>query len=227
VAIRMPAHPIARALIEAAAVPVAAPSANLFSRPSPTRAEHVLEDLEGRIDIVIDGGATPVGVESTVLDLSHDPPTILRPGGVTLDMLRTVLRNVVSRSSSGDTQAEAMPSPGMLARHYSPRAPLTLYEGSPSAIRARLTADAHAAISAGRSVGILAADEDTFSEGRVVRVGSSSDLAVVASRLYAALRELDAAGVDLILARGFQGESDLGAAIQDRLRRAAAGRVIK
>ena len=226
VAIRMPAHPIARALIDTAAIPVAAPSANLFSRPSPTRAEHVLADLGGRIDLVIDGGPTTIGVESTVLDLSGDTPTILRPGAVTLDMLREVIPAVTHRTHTTDDPPGALPSPGLLERHYSPRTPLMLYEGQPDAALAQLAADARAAISAGKSVGILAADEDPFALGHVVRVGSAQDAPSVASRLYAALRELDALGVDVILARSFPDDSGLGVAIRDRLRRAAAGRVV-
>jgi L-threonylcarbamoyladenylate synthase len=226
VAIRMPAHPIARALIDAASVPVAAPSANLFSRPSPTRASHVLDDLNGLIDIVIDGGTTTVGIESTVLDLSGDVPTILRPGAVTLEMLGEVLPAVRSAVRATLEPADVLPSPGMLERHYSPRAPLRLYVGPTAAMQARLAADAAEAISAGKSVGILAADEDPFAIGFVIRVGPLHEPSTIASRLYSALRELDAAGVDLILARGFPDDTGLGAAIRDRLQRAAAGRVV-
>ena len=162
VGVRVPAHPVALALLEAAAIPVAAPSANLFSRPSPTRAEHVMQDLAGRIDLVLDGGPTLVGVESTVLDLTGAVPVVLRPGAVTLDMLETVVPRVEVRSMAvADGHTAAMPSPGMLARHYSPRAPLTLYEAdSSSALPARLVADARAHRDAGRAVGVLAADED-------------------------------------------------------------------
>jgi L-threonylcarbamoyladenylate synthase len=222
VAIRVPRHPIALALIAAAGVPVAAPSANLFSRPSPTTAAHVLEDLEARIDILVDGGPTAVGVESTVLDLSGDVPTILRPGAITREMLLAVLARV--DVGTGTPAGGAMPSPGMLARHYSPRAPLTLYEGAADAIVARIGADAIAAIAAGRSVGIIAADEDRIDVGWVIRVGPLDRPDIVAARLYAALRELDAAGVDLILARQFPTDAGLGSAVRDRLKRAAAGR---
>ena len=226
VAIRIPAHPVARAFIEGAAVPVAAPSANLFSRPSPTSAQHVLADLRDRIDMVIDGGNTVVGVESTVLDLSGTVPTVLRPGAVTLEMLCEVLPGVRARHAFVAEAHEAMASPGILSRHYSPRAPLTLYEGSEPDVRTRLANDARVEMATGRRVGIIAADEDPFTEGHVVRVGSRDDPDAVASRLYAALRELDAADVDLILARGFPADSGLGVAIQDRLRRAAGGRVV-
>jgi L-threonylcarbamoyladenylate synthase len=163
VAVRMPSHPVARALLELAGVPVAAPSANLFSRPSPTRAAHVLEDLDGRIDVVVDGGMTDLGIESTVLDLMTEPPTILRPGAVTLEALRKALPGILvgeqlplpRRTGAEDT---AMASPGMLDKHYSPRAPMTLYEG-PGAVDA-IVADARLARNRGRRVGIIAADED-------------------------------------------------------------------
>jgi L-threonylcarbamoyladenylate synthase len=222
VAVRVPAHPVARALLLAAAIPVAAPSANLFSRPSPTRAAHVFDDLDGRIDLIVDGGPTTVGVESTVLDLSGATPTVLRPGAITIEMLRDVLPRVGARTLSQDDSA-AMPSPGLLSKHYSPRAPLTLYEGEPDAVLERLTHDAREALDTGARVGLILADEDIVDlrGARIAHLGSAHDLATVATRLYAALREMDTAGVDVILARGFPGESGLGVAIQDRLRRAA------
>jgi L-threonylcarbamoyladenylate synthase len=229
VAVRVPAHPVARALLAAAGIPVAAPSANLFSRPSPTRASHVLDDLADRIDLVVDGGPTQVGVESTVLDLSSDVPTVLRPGVISLDMLRGVVPRVELRSP--DTPARgAMPSPGMLERHYAPRAPLAVYDGNTSDAVARLVDDARASIAQGRRVGIMLADEDRDALVEVERdgaratvryLGSAQDLATVASRLYASMRELDAAGVDRILVRGFPGEDGLAVAIRDRLRRAS------
>ena len=245
VAVRVPAHPVARALIDAAAVPVAAPSANLFSRPSPTQASHVVDDLDGRIDLVVDGGSTTIGVESTVLDLTSDAPTILRPGAVTIEMLRKVIRRVrvspalrIRDSGSGirDSGLEntPMPSPGMLEKHYSPRALLTLYEGETGAVLQLLTEAAGAALAEGKSVGLIVAEEDRAalaSLGAHPRlfsraIGSEDAPDVVASRLYPTLRELDAAGADIILVRGFS-DRGLGAAVQDRLRRAAAGRIIR
>jgi L-threonylcarbamoyladenylate synthase len=228
VAVRVPSHPVARALLTAAAIPVAAPSANLFSRPSPTRASHVLDDLSGRIDLIIDGGPTQVGVESTVLDLSGAVPTILRPGAISIEMLRSILPRVEQRSSM-QRGGEAMPSPGMLERHYSPRAPLTVYSGEDGQSVARLVQDACSAVATGRRIGIMAADEDREALAAVVRLGeratisylgSERDLAVVASRLYASMRELDASGVDQILVRSFPGDDGLAPAIRDRLRRA-------
>jgi len=226
VAVRAPAHPVARALLAAAAVPVAAPSANLFSRPSPTRAEHVLQDLEGRIDFVIDGGPTTVGVESTVLDISGGTPTILRPGAVTIEMLRELLPDVREREPR---MAEGpMPSPGLLPTHYAPRAPLTLYEGAGA--RAALARAAADAVRRGARIGIAAPTEclDGLPAGaRIADLGPAADPGRVAGRLYAALRELDAAGVDAIHAIGVPDATGLGRAIQDRLRRAASGRIIQ
>jgi L-threonylcarbamoyladenylate synthase len=215
VAIRVPSHPVARALLESARMPVAAPSANLFSRPSPTRASHVLADLGGRIDMVLDGGPTEVGVESTVLDLSHDPPTILRPGAVSLEALREILPDVRVRDAAQPvSEATPMSSPGLLSKHYAPRAPLTLYEGDPERALARLEADARAAEAAGTRVAVL-------------DFGGERDPARVAGRLYDALRAADDRGVELILVRGCSVETGLGLAVQDRLRRAAAGRIVR
>jgi L-threonylcarbamoyladenylate synthase len=210
VAVRVPAHPVAQALLTAAGIPVAAPSANLFSRPSPTQASHVLDDLDGRIDMVIDAGPTQVGVESTVLDLSGAVPQVLRPGAVTLDMLRPLLPGVRARHVASDEGPQR--SPGLLAKHYSPRAPLTLYEGSPERVLERIRQDVAAAEIAGRRVGLLAPDDDP---------------AVMATRLYATLRELDASGVDEIFARLPAASGALSEAVADRLRRAAAGRVVR
>ncbi len=231
VAVRVPAHPVALALLRAAGVPVAAPSANLFSRPSPTCAAHVLEDLEGRFDMLVDGGDTTVGVESTVLDLSGPVPTILRPGAITPEMLRDLLPDVCMRIASAPDAGTALPSPGLLERHYSPRAPLTVFEGDAAAALARLRHDAEAAAADGRSVGLLLANEDVVPPDatrlRLERLGPADDHAAVAARLYAAIRALDAGGVDVMFARPFGGDEGLGLAIRDRLRRAAAGHVIR
>jgi L-threonylcarbamoyladenylate synthase len=210
VAVRVPAHPVARALLAAAGIPVAAPSANLFSRPSPTQAAHVLEDLDGRIDMVLDGGPTEVGVESTVLDLSGDGPQVLRPGAVTLEMLRPLLPDVRAHGGLGVPGPQR--SPGLLDKHYSPRAPLTLYEGAAARVAERVWKDAEAARAAGRRVGVLLPDDDPT---------------VTAARLYATLRDFDAAGMDEILAALPPTTDGLSDAIADRLRRAAAGRVVR
>jgi L-threonylcarbamoyladenylate synthase len=231
VAVRVPSHPVARALLAAARVPVAAPSANLFSRPSPTEAAHVLQDFDGRIDMVLDGGPTTVGVESTVLDLTASHPMVLRPGAVTLEMLRELLPDVDVRTTPGQSESDArpLPSPGLLTKHYAPHAPMTLYEGAHAT--SRMIDDARAATESGQRVGVLVPEEDgpAFEILPVHRVllGAEADPAALARRLYAALRELDAAGVDVILAKGVGGPDGLGLALRDRLRRAAGGHLVK
>jgi L-threonylcarbamoyladenylate synthase len=230
VALRVPSHPVALALLVAAGVPIAAPSANLFSRPSPTRAAHVLADLDGRIDLVLDGGATTVGVESTVVDLTTDVPRLLRPGGVSREALVAVLGSTLLADGGPDKDGAQL-SPGLLERHYSPRTPLTAYEGEAWRVRERMRADALAAQAAGRQVGLLIVDEDAeLAEVRGVvlarSLGAATDLDAAATHLYAALRDLDASGADVILAHGFDDVRGLGAALRDRLRRAAAGRIV-
>lgn len=231
VAVRVPAHPVALALIAAAGVPVAAPSANRFGRPSATTAAHVLADLNGRIDLVLDAGPTPIGVESTVLDLTAPEPALLRPGGVTLEALRAILGDVTTAAALlPPDDAEAAPaSPGMLSRHYSPEAPLLLYDGPFDAVTAALRAEALAQAAAGRRIGLLVPDEDRplFADlpAVIVTPGPRADPAQIARGLFAALRALDAHGVDVILARQFPAKG-LGLALADRLLRAASGRVI-
>lgn len=227
VAVRVPAHPVARALLLAASLPVAAPSANLFSRPSPTRAAHVLDDLNGLIDMVLDGGPAQVGIESTVLDLTVDPPAVLRPGAISVEMLRTVLPAVglgAVRASAG--AGEAMASPGLLSKHYAPRAPMTIYQGEPEATRRALRAAARDAVAAGRRVGVLATTEDLpmLSGVPVViaELGTERDVDTIAAGLYVALRALDAGHLDMILARDVPQGEGLWRAVRDRLHRAAA-----
>lgn len=229
VAVRMPAHPVARALCAAAGVPIAAPSANMFTRPSPTQAAHVLEDLNGRIAMVLDGGATHIGLESTVLDLTQSPPQLLRPGGAPLEALRRFLPNLTFTPRYVETHTdEAQAAPGMLLKHYSPHAELRLFVGAPERALARLVDVARSAQASGRRVGVLAPDEDSAmlaDLGAFVPLGPQDDLAQIARQVFAAMRTLDAQGVDLILARGV-GHAGLGLAIWDRLVRAAEGHVI-
>lgn len=227
VAVRVPAHPVARALLEAARLPVAAPSANLFSRPSPTRASHVLEDLDGRIDMILDSGPTDVGVESTVVDVTGDAPVLLRPGAIGIDALRSVVSTAVVLSAARRSSVgEAVPSPGLLSKHYSPRAALTLYRGNSEAAAKAMRDAAQQAVAQGRRVGVLAGIQDAHAFHGVpvviADVGLEGDMTQLAARLYAALRELDAQHVDVILARDPAGDSDLARAVRDRLQRAAA-----
>ncbi len=227
VAVRLPAHPVARALIAAAGSPIAAPSANRFGHTSPTSAAHVLADLDGRIAAVVDGGPTPIGVESTVLDLSTPVPTLLRPGGVSLEALRELLGEVALGSRA--SPKETMRSPGLLERHYAPESALWLVVGPTDPARAWLRTEAEADLAAGRTVGLLVPDEDAAlfaGLGAAIEpLGPADDHAAIARRLYAALRALDARAPGRILARDF-GTSGLARALRDRLARAAAGRVV-
>lgn len=231
VAVRMPDHPVALALIAAAGVPVAAPSANLFARPSPTTAQHVLEDLAGRIDLVLDSGATRIGLESTVVDLSEQPPAVLRPGGVPLEALRQVVPTIELRARylRSEQQEVAAPAPGMLLKHYSPRAELLLFSGPTEPVLGQMRAVALREQTAGRRVGLLLPNEDLVCFADLptdsYALGPRADLASVGAQLFDGLRALDRLGVDLILARGLAREG-LGLAIWDRLLRATEGRVV-
>ncbi len=229
VAVRVPAHPVALALIRAAGFPIAAPSANRFGHLSPTQAAHVLDDLEGHIDMLLDSGPTPVGVESTVLSLVTPVPTILRPGGVSRESLVAVLGQV-DVSGHVFTAEEVVPSPGALEQHYAPRARLTLYQGSRQVVLQAMHAAAVQLVAAGQRVGLLLAEGDAVAfAGLSVTVQSietAGGLEGAARQLFTALRALDRAGVTAILARDF-GARGLGLAIRDRLTRAAAGNVVK
>ncbi len=229
VAVRIPAHKVALALIRAAGVPIAAPSANSFGQVSPTCAEHVFADLKGRIDMILDGGDTIVGVESTVLSLAHGIPTILRPGGVSLEALQSVLGEVqVQHHQLMDSEIAL--SPGTHLKHYAPQANLTVYMGTRSVTLSAIRARAECLLQSGEKVGILVAEEDQvqfFDIPAVVQVlGSIENLEDVARHLYAALRALDQKDVSVILAYDF-GSSGLGLAIRDRLTRASAGRIVR
>ncbi len=228
VAVRCPAHPIALALIRAAGTPIAAPSANRFSHTSPTSAQHVWDDLAGEIELILDGGPTLVGVESTVLDVTGDVPVLLRPGGITLEALQAVLPRVEVRRQLAPPGPE-LPSPGLLERHYAPQTTLWLFTGEDEAVRRAMQETAVAQQANGRSVALLLAEEDVpFFAGaagetavlQTAVVGSLNDLEGVARRLFYAMRQLDRLEVSLILARDFP-PVGLGLAVHDRLARAA------
>jgi len=225
VAVRAPSHPVARCLLDAAGVPVAAPSANLFSRPSPTRASHVIADLDGRIEIVLDGGATSIGVESTVVDLSADPPTILRSGAIGAELLRQLLPNLRIERSLALPSDDAMTAPGMLAKHYSPRTPLVLHTGNRSDALRALQLDAQERLDHGERIVVLAYTGDMAElDGLavlMVELGSEADPEAIAQRLYAALRESDDLAANTILVRSLNTDHPLSAAIHDRLERAS------
>jgi L-threonylcarbamoyladenylate synthase len=220
VAVRVPSHPVAQALIRAAGVPIAAPSANRFMRTSATSAAHVLEDLAGRIEVVLDGGPADAGIESTVVRCERNRVIVLRPGAVTVDQIRAQLARGEAIERTQMTTATA-PSPGMMSRHYAPRTPLTYVTGPRAAAWLRAELDA----SPGVRVGLLLFDEyapqfEALGRPVVQRIGPSARLSVAARRLFAALRALDSIGVDRIYALQPPLEG-LGVAIDDRLRRAA------
>jgi L-threonylcarbamoyladenylate synthase len=230
VAVRIPAHPVARALLAACALPIAAPSANLFGRPSPTKARHVLEDLDGRIDLVVDGGPTTIGVESTVVDLTGHSPALLRPGGAPLESLWDCLPDLrVPELPEVVGDSTAAMSPGMLLKHYSPHAMLILLRGEASAAQRQATAVTARLRAHGKRCAVMVPDEEARLYAdlpiEVIALGPLTDLPVIARSLFDRLRELDHRGVDVILARE-PGHAGLGLAIRDRLFRAAEGHVI-
>ena len=224
VAVRLPDHAVATALIKAAGVPIAAPSANRFSRPSPTTAQHVLEDLAAEIDVLLDAGSTSIGLESTILTLAEDPPQLLRPGGVPLEALRQLIPDLRFEPRFLN-DAEAAPAPGTLLKHYSPRAKLLLFQGQDDAA---VYAAMHAEIAGNRRVGLMvsAADAAAFADLDVEIENLGRNAEQAALRLFAAMRALDRAGVELILARAPE-KQGLGLAAWDRLLRAAEGSLIE
>jgi L-threonylcarbamoyladenylate synthase len=231
IAVRMPKHAVALALIRLSGCPIAAPSANLAGKPSPTSAKHVLDDLNGRIDAVLDAGPTSVGVESTVLDMSVDPPMVLRPGGTPFEALRKALGDVVLHpfvAAEKELPVGKARSPGMKHKHYAPNAEVIVVEGAIPAVVAKVNELAESYKRKGIKVGILATDETSASyRADVLRsLGSRFNLAVVAQNLFRLLRELDAEGVDVIVAEGVPTEG-LGLAVMNRLRKAAGYHIIK
>jgi L-threonylcarbamoyladenylate synthase len=215
VGVRVPAHPAASALLAAAGVPVAAPSANLFGHTSPTTAAHVLADLDGRIDAVLDAGPTSIGVESTVLDPTQTPMVLYRPGAVTAEQLTAVTGVAVEVFVPVvDAEPSSLPSPGVGIRHYAPRARMVLVEGSADALQA--VVDAEAAV-----VGVLLPrDWSVRGDAVIVRWGSWDDAEALAAGLFAGLRALDDCGVAVIVCP-LPEAGGLRDAIRDRLQKAA------
>jgi L-threonylcarbamoyladenylate synthase len=231
VAIRMPRLKVALALIKESAVPIAAPSANLAGRPSPTTAEHVKQDLNGRIDMILDAGPTEVGVESTVLDLTADPPQVLRPGGVPFEELKRVLGRVILHPATvADRRIWFVraPSPGMKHRHYAPKAEVVLVEGRPDATVRKVQEIADYHVKAGKKVGILATDESNSRyTGAVTKsLGSRIDPDAIARNLFRLLREFDEEKVNIIIAEGVPLKG-LGLAVMNRLRKASGFNIVK
>lgn len=212
VGVRWPTHPVAEALIRGAGVPLAAPSANRSAEVSPTRAEHVVKSLGGRIDLILDGGPTRNGIESTVLNLTCDPPVLLRPGPVSISDLEHVIGPVSRRS--GPPRSGALPSPGLLPRHYAPRTPIRLISS-----RDEVFERTKMAIADGERVGVMAFGEVEGLPGECVAM--PVDPGGYAATLYAALHDLDARGLDRILIES-PPDTDEWLAVRDRLGRAAS-----
>jgi L-threonylcarbamoyladenylate synthase len=232
VAVRMPRHKVALALIRESGCPIAAPSANLAGRPSPTSAAHVLDDLGGCVDVVLDAGPTNIGVESTVLDLSVEPPLVLRPGGTPVEALRRVLRRVKLHAvavAEKEVPVGSVRSPGVRHKHYAPRARVVVVEGgSVSAVVRRVGELVEAYAGEGKRVGVLCTDETfgRYGRGVVKSLGSRKDLAAIARSLFGRLREFDAEGVDVIVAEGVPLRG-LGLAVMNRLRRASGYNIVR
>lgn len=228
VAIRMPIHPVALEIIRRSGVPIAAPSANRSGKPSPTDAQHVAFDMDGRIDIIVDGGPCSVGLESTVLDVTVMPPMILRPGGITKEIIEAVI-GPISVDPALDEKTKITPkSPGMKYRHYAPKAQMTVFFGlqhdMTNAVLQAAATDKHT-----KRIAILCTDEtqqfyadDVY---QVISMGSRCRLDNIAQNIFSALRMCDDAGAEIILCEGFD-EVGLGHAIMNRLGKAASGHIV-
>lgn len=230
VAVRMPKHNVALALIRESGCPIAAPSGNIAGRPSPTSAEHVFADLNGRIDAILDSGPTRIGVESTVLDMTVDPPVVLRPGGTSIETLRKMFDVRLHPFVAAERVLPLIEirSPGMKHKHYAPNADVIVVEGTIPAAVAKVRELADSYRQKGAKVGILATDETQIAyENYLVKsLGSRFNMDLVAKNLFSFLRELDAAGVNIIIAEGLPTEG-LGLAVMNRLRKASGYNIIK
>ncbi len=230
VGIRMPSNSIARALIKAAGVPIAAPSANISGKPSPTEVDSCIEDLYGKVDMIIGGEKCEVGVESSVIDVTAYPPCILRPGGITPEMFRTVDQNIymdpaILKKPDADTKPKA---PGMKYRHYAPKAPVKIVQGEPEKVIALINEMVQNYIDEGKKVGIIATDEtkDRYKNGIVVSLGSRKDMDKITQNLFETLRAFDDKEVSLIFSEAFE-EKGKGIAVMNRLIKAAGFDIIK
>lgn len=225
VAVRCPSHPIARQIIRAAGIPVAAPSANLSGKPSPTCARHVIYDLRGRVDMIIDGGSCEIGLESTIIKLDGNSATLLRPGAITADALRCVCSSVdIAPAVLEQLKENERPlSPGMKYRHYAPSVPLILIDGDRENVTAFLKNEQKQ-----KKCAILCYHEEMalLENKNIIDIGRSSDLETQAQTLFTALRDADDLGVDVIYAH-LPDKSGIGLALYNRMIRAAAHTVIK
>lgn len=229
VAVRMPSHKTARAMIDAAGGYIAAPSANRSGRPSPTVARYVIEDLDGLVDMIIDGGEVNIGLESTIIDLTGEVPMILRPGYVTQDMLTETLGLVdVDRTILDANSRQAPKAPGMKYRHYAPRGNLSIVEGEPERVVSYINERISALQKEGRKTGVIATDETVarYHGDDIKSVGSRRDEEVIARHLFRILREFDDDNVEVMFTESFE-TAGIGQAIMNRLLKAAGHQVIQ
>lgn len=229
VAVRMPAHPVALKLIEESGVPIAAPSANLSGRPSPTNVKHVIADLFNKVDMIIDSGETFFGVESTIVDITREVPVLLRPGPFTVEELQEKIgiRVEVPKVARGISEAEKALAPGMKYRHYAPKAMMILVTGKNLEEIVRKAID----VAKGENMKkVVLATEETIKyyiqeKIDVISLGTRKNLYTVAKNLYSKLRECDERGFELIICESFE-ERGIGLAIMNRLRKASGGKIV-
>lgn len=233
VAVRMPNNPVALALIEESGCMIAAPSANTSGRPSPTKASHVYEDLSGKIEAILDGGSVDIGLESTIVDLTEDVVTILRPGYINMDMLREVVGEVrmdpgIVYNDKGTTSGARPKAPGMRYKHYAPKGDLTIISGEEDIVVATINQMTKEALDKGQRVGIIATSEsaDRYKDGQVLIIGDRADEGSIAHNLYDILRQFDEIGVDVIYSESFA-TPKMGQAIMNRLLKAAGQKTIE
>ena len=224
IGIRMPNSEIALKLIELSDRPIAAPSANISGRPSPTEVERCIDDLDGRVDYIIGGESSDIGVESTIIDCTVNPPLILRPGGITLEMLREIDSNIdIDKALKSKPSADLKPkAPGMKYRHYAPKAHLKIIRGKNEKTIEIIREMLENYIEKNSEVAVLTTDENLnrFDKGNIISLGSEKDLNQIAKNLFEALRKCDDLGVQYILCQGFE-EKGVGVAIMNRLNKAA------
>lgn len=227
-AIRMPSHPVAHYLLQVAGIPIAAPSANRSGRPSPTNAHHVIEDLDGRVEMIIDGGDVGIGVESTIVDLTGGVPCLLRPGYITVEDLEAAVGKIsldpaIYHQVSADVHPKA---PGMKYRHYAPKADMAIVEGNDAAVVDYI--NRQISEHPEKKTGVLATDENArkYRGGIVLCAGDQNDMAEVAHNLFKILREFDDLGVDQIYSESFTTKGE-GLAVMNRLMKAAGHTVIR
>ncbi|PRR83160.1 L-threonylcarbamoyladenylate synthase [Clostridium vincentii] len=230
VGIRMPEGEIALKLIEFAETPIAAPSANISGRPSPTDVERCIEDLLGKVDYILGGEKSRVGVESTIVDCTVDPPIVLRPGAITIEDLKRVDNKIeldigLMKKPTSDFKPKA---PGMKYKHYAPKAKVVIVSGNREKTIEKINEMVHYYISHGKKVGVLASKENSmkYKEGQIKVLGSILDLDEVAHNLFESLRSFDDIGVDIIIAEAFE-EKGVGIAIMNRLKKAAGYDIIE